>query len=186
MRLDSNLLNLSVEHGIDFLSRRLWLHADIDEVSIGWVIRGMSSMSDLGDGPIELYVSSYGGELDESFALHDLMQMLEVEIHTVALGKCMSAAPLLVAAGAPGQRFAAKNTVFMLHNVAGCDVAADSHQNLKATADVIAKSVATYSGLLAEYTTQPKAHWSRIMRSNHDRYFDADQALEWGLIDGIL
>ena len=109
-------IEAALQHGVDVAGRRVFLHGYVDEGSIGVAIRGMYLLADLESSPIELFVSSYGGELDEAFALHDVTRTIRVPVPTVALGKCQSAAPLLVACGHPGYRWASENTVFMIHD----------------------------------------------------------------------
>ena len=90
-------LQAALEYGLDVKGRRIFLHGDVDERSIGAAIRGMYLLADLKNDPIELFIASYGGYVDEAFALHDVTRTIRVPVHTVALGKCQSAAPLLVA-----------------------------------------------------------------------------------------
>jgi ATP-dependent Clp protease protease subunit len=134
--------------------------------------------------PIELYVSSIGGELDEAFALHDVTRTVRSPIHTCALGKCMSAAPMLVACGQKGERYATEHTTFMLHDAqlgAGVDCAANVATHAKITEQMMDR----YAVLLARYSSKDKRHWKRIFSGKVDRFFDAEQALDWGLIDAI-
>ena len=55
--------------------------------------------------PVEFYINTYGGSADDMFAMYDVMQqvMEETEIHTIGVGKVMSAGTLLLAAGTKGQ-----------------------------------------------------------------------------------
>ena len=71
--------------------------------------------------PILFYLSTYGGNADDMFALYDLMRVVrrETEIHTVGLGKVMSAGVLILAAGTKGRRYIGKNCRVMIHSVMG-------------------------------------------------------------------
>lgn len=179
-------LTAALDHGIDITGRRVFLHGGVDEETIGTAIRGIYLLADLSDSPIELYVSSYGGELDEAFALHDVTRTVKVPVHTVALGKCMSAAPMLVACGTQGHRYATESTLFMLHGVSISELDGSSTEDLRATADVTEKMVERYARLLARYSRKrDRRFWLRLFASKVDRYFDAEQALAWGLIDQI-
>jgi ATP-dependent Clp endopeptidase proteolytic subunit ClpP len=70
--------------------------------------------------PVEFYINTYGGSADDMFALYDVMQsvMEETEIHTIGVGKVMSAGTLLLAAGTKGKRKIGKSCRVMIHNVA--------------------------------------------------------------------
>jgi len=183
-RLQAAGIESALDRGVDIWGRRIWLHGDITEETIGLVIRGLYLISDLDpERPIELYVSSYGGEIDATFALHDVTRTIRAPIHTVALGTCMSAAPLLVACGTPGHRFASPNALFMLHT--GSFGIEGSVANVRSTADAIRERCARMDRLLAEYTQRPYRHWSQISRRLEDSYFDAETAVEWGIVDAI-
>ena len=183
MKKFTDELEAAIEWGIDVRGRRVFLHGDVDESSISTAIRGLYVMSDLEDKPIELFVTSYGGMIDESFALHDVCRTIKVPVHTVALGKCMSAAPLLVAAGEPGHRYATENTIFMLH-AAAIDLDG-SLANVEQTAKAERTRCEKMDRLLATYTTMDYRHWAKFSRGDIDHYFDAEQALTWGVIDQL-
>lgn len=177
-------LDAALEHGVDVKGRRIFLHGGVDEDSIGMAIRAMYLMADMTNGPITLFVCSYGGELDEAFALHDVTRTIKVPVHTVALGKCMSAAPLLVACGEPGERWASEHTQFMLHD---CSLEVDEGSPAFIAAHVAAAraQMVRYAELLAEYTTKKKTHWANMFKMRADKFFSAEEARDWGLIDNI-
>lgn len=182
-RITHAQIEAALEHGVDIAGRRIFLHGGVDEETIGRAIRGLYLLADVNQQPIELYVSSYGGELDEAFALHDVTRTVRAPIHTMALGKCMSAAPILVACGAPGHRYVSENCQFMLHD---CSLGADgSPAAILAHAEAAKATMKRMAELLGKYTKKRAAHWQRIFNSKVDRFFDADQAVEWGLVDQV-
>lgn len=177
-------LEMALELGVDVKGRRIFLHGSVEEDTIGVAIRAMYLLADLAKEPIELFVTSYGGDLDEAFALHDVTRTIKVPVHTTALGKCMSAAPLLVACGEKGDRWASEHTSFMLHDVS-LEPPEGNPVALEAEIKVARAQMVRYAELLSEYTNKPKSHWTRLMTGRSDRYFSAEEALSWGLIDGI-
>ena len=177
-------IEAALEHGLDIPGRRVFLHGDVGEEAIGLAIRGMYLLAGLNHNPIELYVTSYGGELDEAFALHDVTRTIKAPVHTVALGKCMSAAPLLVACGSPGNRWAAEHTQFMLHDctlddIEGTPAYIETHTRAARAA------MQTYARLLGKYTKKPTRHWAGMFASKSDKFFNAEDALAWGLVDQL-
>jgi len=176
-------MSAALEHGIDVKGRRIFLHGDVDSDTIALAIRGMYLMADESPEPIELYVASYGGDIDEAFALHDVTRTIRVPVHTVALGMCMSAAPFLVACGQQGHRFASENCEFMLHT-ASMEVEG-TMSNVAGTAEAVRRRCERMDRLLAKYTNKPYRHWAKFSKASDDYYFTAEQALEWGLIDSI-
>ena len=180
-------LEAALEHGIDIKGRRIFLHGGVDEDTISTAIRGMYLLSDEESKLIELFVSSYGGNLDESFALHDVTRTIRVPVGTCALGKCQSAAPLLVACGQKGERWATANTSFMLHDaqLEFTESYSDYPDNIVASAAITMRMMDTYATLMARYTKKDKRFWKRIFAGKVDRFFTAEEALEWGMIDHI-
>ena len=177
-------LTAALEHGVDVKGRRVFLHGGVDEDSIGMAIRAMYLMADMKPEPIELFVCSYGGELDEAFALHDVTRTIAVPVHTVALGKCMSAAPLLVACGQKGKRWASEHTQFMLHDCC-LEPEEGSPVSIAAHVEAAKAQMTRYAELLAKYTDKHKGHWQRMFQMRSDKFFSAEEAQEWGLIDSI-
>lgn len=184
IRYTKDQLEAVLEYGVDMLGRKVYLHGDVEEDTIGRVIRGMYVLGTVSDKPIELFVSSYGGVVDESMALHDVTRTIGCPVHTIALGKCMSAAPLLVACGEPGHRYATENTVFMLHDSHFDDVEGRP-DDLQVLIDLEKASLGAYAKLLARYSKKPPVFWRNIFRRKTDRYFTATEAQEWGMIDHI-
>ena len=176
-------LEAALEHGIDVTGRRIFLHGDVDSDIIATAIRGMYLMAEQSDLPIDLMVTSYGGDIDETFALHDVTRTIKVPIHTTALGMCMSAAPLLVACGKPGHRYASENCEFMMHT--GSMELEGMMPNSVGTMEAVKVRCERMDRLLAKYTKKDVRHWRKFSKSNTDHYFGAETALEWGLIDTI-
>lgn len=174
------------EHGVDPLGRRVYLQSDVGEQSIAKLVRGIYLLGSLEtEKPIELFVSSYGGALDESFQLHDVTRTVPSKIYTVALGKCQSAAPLLVAAGHKGNRWASVHCEWMLHNVRVSYEEDTSPTSMVRYAEAAVAAMDRYAQLLGKYTAMSKRHWLKIFRSEHDTFFTSEQAVEWGLVDHI-
>jgi ATP-dependent Clp protease protease subunit len=176
-------LEAALEHGIDIKGRRIFLQGDVEADTIAVAIRGMYLMADGSDEPINLYIASYGGDIDETFALHDVTRTIRVPVHTTALGMCMSAAPFLVACGQPGERYASENCEFMLHTAS---LELDGTMlNMEGTVEATKRRCERMDRLLAKYTNMPYRHWQKFSKASTDHYFGAEQALEWGLIDQI-
>ena len=98
--------------------RIVYLSGDVNEHSISSVITTLLSLANQDSKtPINLIVSTYGGSVDEMFSLYDVMKFLPCPVHTVGLGKIMSAGVLLMSAGKKGKRSIGKNTRVMIHPI---------------------------------------------------------------------
>lgn len=184
-RITKDWVEAYFNYGIDRTNRRIFMFDGVDEDSIGMVIKGLYYMdAESTDKPIELFIGSFGGSEYEMYALYDVIGTLNSPIHTTAIGKCMSAAPLLVARGEPGNRYATPNTWFMVHQ------SWDDFGERRV--DEIKKDIRHYEEmgkkwyeLMASHTNQTAAFWKKHCEQVGDKYFDAYQAQEWGLIDHI-
>ena len=183
MKIDKDWVSAYFDHGIDVLNRRVFI-GDIDHASVDAAIKGMYLMeTEDPDTRVELFISSYGGEVYDAIALHDIIHTLKCPVHTFAYGKCMSAAPLLLASGAPGHRWVAPHTFFMHHD--GASEMEGKTTFLRAEMkhfDVLDKA---WTELLAGYSNKTFKWWDDRSKRSGDFYFSADEAIEWGLADSI-
>lgn len=184
MRLDLSALQSCCD-GVDLVHRQVWLHGPIDAASVGTAMQAALVLAQTSYDPIEILIVSEGGDVEEAFGLSDLLRSLPVQVHATAYGKCMSAAPMLLVSADPGCRVAGENTQFMIHAVEVASPYA-THQDLSGLADCTKNLQSRYCQFLADRTSMPKAHWSRLMRAGKDVFFDAEQALAWGMIDEIV
>jgi ATP-dependent Clp protease protease subunit len=180
-RISKDWVDAYFEYGVDVANRKVFLFDDVDSSSIGAVIKGLYLMETQDSTkPIELFVGSFGGSEYEMFALYDVCRTLVSPVHTTAIGKCMSAAPLLVAAGEEGNRYATPNTFFMVHE-AWEEFGAKRMDELKHYKQMGSK----WGELMGRHSKKPAKFWLDLCRKSGDTYFNAEQALEWGLIDHI-
>jgi len=134
---------------------------------------------------ITLYLNSDGGEVSGLINIYDVMQMICSPVKTICVGKCYSAAAILLAAGEPGSRFAFKNSQLMIHGIqcafpiAGHDQISSKnyYEFLKDNNDNIMK-------ILANHTGHPLEKIKEDCKT--DVFFTAKQALDYGLIDAII
>jgi len=184
-RVSKDLVDVYFQHGVDLTNRRIFLFDEISEVSIGGVIKGLYLMEQSNNKlPIELFIGSFGGSEYEMFALYDTTRTLSSPIHTVAIGKCMSAAPLLIAGGEQGHRYATPNTFFMIHE-GYAEFGANRKDDYKTVSKHLDQLNGRWSSLMAKHTKKPEAFWNKLCKKVNDTHFDVQQAIEWGIIDHI-
>ncbi len=184
-RISKDWIDAYFEYGVDRQNRRIFLFDGVEENSIGTVIKALYYMdSESTEKPIELFIGSFGGSEYEMFALYDVIRTLTAPIHTTAIGKCMSAAPLLVACGEPDHRYATPNTFFMVHE-SWEDLGAKRIDEIKKDVTHYEEMSASWYDLMALHTKKDKKFWKDQCKTPGDKYFNAEQAQEWGLIDHI-
>jgi len=173
------------EYGIDPRRRRLFLYEDISELSVGRYIQGLIILGDENtDKPIEVIMSSCGGCEYEMLAAYDMMRSLSnVQIIVRAIGKIMSAAPLILAAG--DERLAYPDTQFMVHE-SSYEIE-ERHNNAKTTIAHFDNITKIWADRMAERTNLSAKQWLNLTeKTGKDKYFNAEQALKYGLIDKII
>ena len=131
---------------------------------------------------IWLYVNSPGGSVTAGMAIYDTMQFVGCDVATVCLGLAASMGQFLLTAGADGKRYTLPNARIMMHQpLAGlrgqaADIAIQAEQ-LRYTKKRMAELIAEHSGQPLE---QIEAD------SERDRWFTADQAKDYGLVDKVI
>lgn len=184
-RINKDYLETYFEYGVDVKNRCIFLTEDISEESAGHIIMGMYYLEcEDSTKPIELRIMSEGGDVYSAYGIHDVTRTLRSPIHTMGLGKVMSAAILLVACGEKNNRWAGENTTFMIHvpHWPKSDVSQHDHRN---EVDESERLTDRWYYLMGKYTKKPSKFWKNLCNKKVDVYFDADQALEWGIIDNI-
>lgn len=130
---------------------------------------------------IYLYINSPGGSVDSGMAIFDTMQWISNDVATVAMGLAASMGQFLLSAGQPGKRFALPHSRIMMHQPSGGLGGTASDIRIQAEQSLHIKS--TMAGLIAEHTGQSVEQIG--IDSDRDRWFTAEQALEYGFIDHV-
>lgn len=171
------------DKGVDIANRRVFLIGDIDEDSVGNIIKALYLIDAESAQPCELLINSPGGSITDALALYDVINTMKCPVHTFAVGMCMSAAPLLLACGEPGHRWVGENCMFMTHE--GSDDLEGKFSDLRAAVAFNMQLDAVWLKLVAQHTGKTAKFWETKSTKNHDVYFGAQEAIEWGLADHI-
>jgi ATP-dependent Clp endopeptidase proteolytic subunit ClpP len=136
--------------------------------------------------PIDMLVSTEGGHVTEMFAVIDVIRQIKktCEIHTMGLGKVMSAGILLLASGTPGKRKIGRNCRLMLHSISGGDFG--SIKQLENNIKEVKWFQTKYIEELVVSSKMSSRQLKAIFRRKSDTYFDAEQAIKWGIADEII
>ena len=136
--------------------------------------------------PIKLYISTYGGNADDMFAMYDMMRNIRdaTEIHTVGLGKVMSAGVLMLAAGTKGHRYIGKNCRVMIHSVMGGNHGA--LHNMMNEMEAIEQLQDMYCDALISETKLTRVKLKKMLERKVNVYLSAEEAVELGIADEII
>ncbi len=131
---------------------------------------------------IHFYINCPGGSVTATLAIYDTMQYMECPISTYCMGLAASGAAIILAAGTKGKRFALPNSKVMIHQPWGQVGGQISDIEIQATE--IMKERSRLNEILARHTGQPL---DRIeTETDRDRYFTAQEAKEFGLVDEVI
>lgn len=165
-------------------SRIVVLHGDVNEHTISSVIAQLLHLANLSRKPIHMVVSTYGGSVDEMFSLYDTIKFLPCPVHTIALGKVMSAGVLLLAAGEKGKRLIGRSARIMMHPVSG-GMYGNVFEILNESKEHTRLHDLMVDALECE-TKMKRADVQKIMKAGHDYYITAEEAIKLGIVDRIV
>ncbi len=131
---------------------------------------------------IQMYIQSPGGSVYAGLAIYDTMQMIPNRINTVACGFTASFGTVLLTAGTKGHRFALPNATIHMHQPLGG--AEGQASDIEIQAKEILRLKKALTGILAKHTGQP---YDEVLADcDRDKYFNAQDAVAYGLIDKVL
>lgn len=132
--------------------------------------------------PIHIYISSPGGSVMAGFAILDTMQLISAPVYTYAMGMVASMAAVLFTCGEKGHRYILPNAEVMIHQPLGGTSGQAS--DIEIQANHILKLKKRLYKIIAKATGK---HVKTIEKaSDRDNYFEANEAIAFGLADTIL
>ena len=138
--------------------------------------------SDDPDKEISIYINSPGGSVYAGLAIYDTMQFIKPEVQTICVGIAMSMGAVLLAGGAPGKRMALPNSRILIHQVWG------GVQGQATDIEIHARETLALRARLDEILAQHTGKTAEQIHadSDRDRFFTAQEAAEYGLIDKVI
>lgn len=134
------------------------------------------------DKDIHLYINSPGGVITAGLAIYDTMQYIRPDVSTICIGQAASMGSLLLAAGAPGKRYALPLSRIMIHQPLGG--ARGQSTDIQIQAREILRMREILNGIYEKHTGQPA---DRINQdTERDNFMSAAEAKEYGLIDQVV
>src|SRR3954447_24574729 len=176
------------ERAFDIYSRLLrerviFIGTPIDDQVANLVVAQLIHLeSEDPDKDIAIYINTPGGQVYAGLAIYDTMQFIKPEVQTICVGIAMSMGSLLLAGGTHGKRFSLPNSRILIHQPSGgfqgqaTDIAIQAKESLELRARL--------DGIYAKHTGKTEEQVREDME--RDRFFTAEQAAEYGLIDTVL
>jgi len=180
--IDDSYYISSLAHGAD--DRLVVLHGEVNEHSISAVIVQLLHLANQNHKPIHLVISTYGGSVDEMFSLYDTIKFLPCPVHTIALGKVMSAGVLLLASGVKGKRMIGRSARIMIHPISG-GVLGNVFEAMNEMKEFERLQELMVTALMSE-TKMKKEDVDKLMKAGHDFFLTPEQAIKMGIVDKII
>ncbi|HOX97529.1 MAG TPA: ATP-dependent Clp endopeptidase proteolytic subunit ClpP [bacterium] len=176
------------ERAYDIYSRLLkdriiFLGTEIDDMVANSVIAQLLFLdSQDSKKDVKLYINSPGGSVTAGLAIYDTMQYIKADVSTICIGMAASMGAVLLAAGAPGKRFALPNSEIMIHQVMGGMQGQAS--DIKIHAERILEIKKKLNEILHYHSKQPIKKIE--VDTDRDHFMSALEAKNYGLIDKIV
>ena len=178
------------ERSYDIFSRLLkdriiFLGEEVNSVSAGLVIAQLLFLeSEDPDKEIYLYLNTPGGSITDGMAIVDTMNYIKCPVSTICVGMAASMGSVLLASGEKGKRFATPNSEILIHQPLIGGGLSGQTTEIKIHADHMVRTREKLNKILSDRTGQTIERINEDTERDH--YMTAQEALEYGLIDGIL
>ena len=176
------------ERSFDVYSRLLnervvFLGQEVDDQIANLVVAQLLHLeSEDPDKEVSLYINSPGGSVDAGLAIYDTIQFIRPDVQTICFGIAMSMGSLLLAAGAPGKRFALPNARILIHQPSA------GYQGVSSDIEIHAREILSMrrrvDAIYARHTGQSVERVHADME--RDRFFSPEEAVAYGLVDRVI
>ena len=176
------------ERSYDIYSRLLkeriiFLGEEVNDASASVIVAQMLFLeSEDPEKDIHLYINSPGGVITAGMAIYDTMNFIKCDVNTVCIGMAASMGAFLLAGGKKGKRLALPNAEIMIHQPSGG--ARGQATEIQIVAENILKTKKKLNEMLAANTGKPVEVIAQDTERDH--FMDAQEALDYGLIDSIV
>ena len=178
------------ERSYDIFSRLLkdriiFLFVFVNQATASLVVAQMLFLeSEDPDKDIHLYINSPGGSITDGMAIYDTINYVKCPVSTICVGMAASMGAVLLTSGTKGKRFATPNAEIMIHQPLISGGLSGQATEIKIHADHMVKTREKLNHILSQRTGQPLEKINQD--TERDNFMTAKEALEYGLIDGIL
>lgn len=178
---------LDGERSYDIFSRLLknriiLLSGEINDACSSSIIAQLLYLDSISNEDISLYINSPGGSVSAGMAIYDTMNFIKSDVVTICVGMAASMGAFLLSSGQKGKRSALPSSEIMIHQPLGG--AEGQATEIKIVAEHIIKLKKKLNTILAKNTK--KSLKTIENDTERDHYLDAEEALEYGLIDKII
>ena len=135
------------------------------------------------DRDVHLYINSPGGSITAGMAIYDTMQYIRPDVSTICIGQASSMGALLLAAGAPGKRFALPNSRILIHQPSMSGLGGQA-TDIDIHAREILRIRESLNTIFAKHTGQTLERIEKDVE--RDYIMTAEQGREYGIVDQVI
>jgi ATP-dependent Clp protease protease subunit len=165
------------------VDRIIFLGDTIDSNLANIINSQLLYLNSVGNDDIKIFINSPGGSVIDGLSIIDLFNFVKPDISTYCMGMCASMASVLLSSGTTGKRFALPNSEIMLHQASGGTYG--KNVDIQIAAKHIQRLQDKLYGILAKNCNKTIEEIEQAA-NNGDNWFDANGALEFGLVDKII
>ncbi len=163
-------------------NRIILLSGEIDDNVASSIVAQLLYLDSINNEDISLYINSPGGSVSAGMAIYDTMNFIRSDVSTICVGMAASMGAFLLSSGAKGKRVALPNSEIMIHQPLGG--AEGQATEIKIVAEHIIKLKKKLNSILSKNTNKSLKTIERD--TERDYYLDAEEALNYGLVDKII
>ena len=171
------------ESASEVKDRSVYLMGEINEQSAAVVTSKLAGLAQVSERPIRLVINTYGGSIDESLAIYDTMKLIRAPVHTIGIGKIMSAGVLLLAAGTKGKRLIGARARIMIHNAWGGMIG--DPWELKTELKEFERLARLEEECLLAESKMTRKQLDKILKNRLEHYVTPEEVVKFGIADKI-
>lgn len=163
-------------------NRIIMLSGEVNDTMASNIVAQLLYLDSINHDDISIYINSPGGSITSGMAIYDTMNFIKSDVSTICVGMAASMGAFLLSSGTVGKRFALPNSEIMIHQPLGG--AQGQATEIQIAAEHILKIKKRLNAILAKNTKKSLKVIEKDTERDH--FLDADEALEYGLIDKII
>lgn len=167
-----------------FQDRRIFVEGEITAESANCIVKQLLYLAELNDEPINIYINSGGGSVNAGMLIYDIMQGIKSPVNIYVLGIAASMAAVLVCGGQKGRRYILPHSKCMIHEPLIEGGVGGSTTTIRNISESLLKTRELTNGILAKHTGKSMEEIEKAC--SYDHFFDAEEAVAFGLVDEIV
>lgn len=167
-----------------YQERKIFLEGEITAEYANCIVKQLMCLAAESKEPISVYINSGGGSVNAGLMLYDVIQSMDVPVNIYVTGMAASMAAVLACGGQKGRRFILPHSQCMIHEPLIEKGVGGSTTTIRNISESLLKTRELTNGLLAKHTGRSMEEIEKAC--SYDHYLDADEAVEFGLVDAVV